>query len=794
MRTLALSIIAASTLFAATADSTYVQELTNYLQSKAFNIDGYYYMYDFNHNGQIEANDWLFITPTGEAFQLFGDPQNGIGDFKWKALESVPQDVNLSNPNALFSFINFPLDEERYHTNAYSWVVITNNNVYKLMGKKEINGAPTFEYLDIDGNGSPDPLPNITPQVSDKSVTFHSQTATSTSPKSLLFYGFTDQSTLGGIKNIRIIDPNDPTKILYQNDDTTDVRRPEITTIIDSYDPATHRYSGLKMKYVHFVSQGIPYKVDLTSSPNPIRTSNVTLDTSRQLRYTDIEYLGTKQYLAAKTKDNKEVLITPEMGPDDEPLPFAGKSLVDVTYPSYGAPIDGYLVQENKTLKKCSLDMQTCSNILSYENSLRTVGNVVGSTQLILLVDGANYSYDRATNQATKLDVVLPPKKGHTTPYALNKDTLYYVKDGNLYKYNLNEKKEIQISSGLKAARIRLFTDDMVIIADDDYIYAVKKDGSTPKAMLLSQMTETRGHKYDYRLAGTGKYYIYNTFALNPDTGKMLFRACLLEGTKVECKDNSFWANIMIAQPKGVMDFDASYYYTPYKFVRVDNTDNYGGGTLKAVSADNPLEDGITLGTAPIYNFQTFVNSGYKNTFVNEGGFVMLNAKHDLKYKGETFLANLDRANSLLNITNEPIPSDDEINGGRSHCHGRYCATCHSFAGGKLYASWDSNASKYKDLSKKQLGKYTIRFRFADNTTLRAVIKKGQGENFNTPLENLVGKDFTAEVVNIETGEITNHSDELSHKGAEYFNCNYCHYRYGPRNDALGVITVEPIE
>ncbi|MRI58136.1 MAG: hypothetical protein C6H99_01370 [Epsilonproteobacteria bacterium] len=793
-KALGLSLVASISLFAATADSTYVKELISYLQNSEFTIDGRYYMYDFNHNGKIEANDWLFVASNGEPYQLFGDPQNGIGDFKWKKLDSIPQDIDLAHPSALFSFINFPLDQERYHTNAYSWIVIANNDVYKLMDKKEINGAPTFDYLDIDGDSIPDPLPDLTPQIQGSKILFAA--TQSTTPKTLLFYGFTDQSALGGIKNIRIIDPANPTQILYQNDDTTDVRRPAITTTIDSYDPATHRYSGLKMKYVHFVSQGVPYKVDLTSSPNPIRTSNATLNTSRQLRYTDIEYLGTKQYLTAKTKDGKEVLITPEMGPGDTPLPFTGKSLVDVTYPSYGAAIDGYLVEdeENKKLQKCSLDMQRCTDILTYDKSLRTVGNVQGSTKLILLVDGDTYAYDRATNQATKLAVVLPPRVGHTTPYALNKDTLYYVKDGNLYKYNLNEKQEVQISSGLKAARIRLFTDDMVIIADDDYIYAAKKDGSTPKAMLLSQMTETRGHKYDYRLAGTSKYYIYNTFALNPDTGKMLLRACLLEGTKVECKDDSFWANVMIAQPEGTMDFDASYYYTPYKFVRVDNTDNYGGGTLKAVSADNPLEDGITLGTAPIYNFQTFVNSGYKNEFVNEGGYVMLNAKHDLKYKGETFLANLDQANSLINITNEPIPSDDEINGGRSHCHGRYCATCHSFAGGKLYASWDSNRSKYKDLSKDQLGKYTVQFRFADNTTLRAVIKKGQGENFNTPLENLVGKDFTAEVVNIETGEVTNHSDELSHKGAEYFDCNYCHYRYGPRNDAPGVITVEPIE
>ncbi len=43
-------------------------------------------------------------------------------------------------------------------------------------------------------------------------------------------------------------------------------------------------------------------------------------------------------------------------------------------------------------------------------------------------------------------------------------------------------------------------------------------------------------------------------------------------------------------------------------FVRVDNTDSFGGGTLKAIDPKYPLEDGLTMGTVPNYNFSDIFN------------------------------------------------------------------------------------------------------------------------------------------------------------------------------------------
>ncbi|SFV59475.1 hypothetical protein MNB_SV-14-609 [hydrothermal vent metagenome] len=72
-----------------------------------------------------------------------------------------------------------------------------------------------------------------------------------------------------------------------------------------------------------------------------------------------------------------------------------------------------------------------------------------------------------------------------------------------------------------------------------------------------------------------------------------------------------------------------------------------------------------------------------------------------------------------------------------------------------------------------------------------AKVRKGMGENFNTPLANLVGKNFTTFVVD-ENQTVVNKSNEFSHRGAEYFNCNFCHARNGNlKYDAPNVITIE---
>ena len=366
----------------------------------------------------------------------------------------------------------------------------------------------------------------------------------------------------------------------------------------------------------------------------------------------------------------------------------------------------------------------------------------------------------------------------------MNGDTIYYIIDGNIFCVNLNGTVK-QISTNGKADRFRAFTDDMVISGGDSGMYAFKKDGTTPTAIEISVTTKTKGQKYPFDMA-IGGQYLYNLYSVDKTTGKMTFRACKLENSKIDCKNDSFWSAVT-ASKSGKLNFTSSYKYTPYAYIRVDNTDNYGGGTLKAIEPTKALEDGITLGVVPTYNFQTFINSGYMNELIDSDGNLIIYAKNDLDFRGDAFLVNLNKENSLRNITNETPPDISVLNGGRGHCHGRYCAVCHSFAGGKIY---DVGTNRYTGkLGYVSAVNHNIKFEFESGDTLMAQIRKGEGENFNTPLANLVGKNFTAVVVD-ENGTAVAQSNEFSHRGVEYFNCNFCHRDGDLKHDAPNVITV----
>gem|GEM_PF-1064501 len=787
--------VGGSALYAVQPSPGYVDSLVNYLKGKSFTVDGKYFTYDFNKNNVIDYNDWIYIAKNNEIYRLLGKTPTEQDPFGWQPLSNLPADLDTNKPAGYFIFINMPLDKELTGTNAFSWVYVPNetDDGYKLMGATPNH---RFDYLDIDGDNTPDPIPNLVFNVNGDTVTITqpTQSQNTGSAKTYLFYGETNHATLAGWKNVRVFDPENPDTILYKNDDTTDCRRPEVTTRFESFDPSTMSYGGMHMQTLHFVSKGYPYSLSLLKSdgkPVAKKVGDIELYVPKGARYTSFDYLGTKQYLIASDKDKNSYLYTPE----GEVVPFTGKSLLDISYKSYGEPVDGYIVtdKDQKELQLCTTDMQQCTTITAYTKSVKNIGSIGGTAKSVYLIDNETYLFDKSGAKLEKLNVTLPPRVGHTTPYALNGHSLYYVKGEELYRYDIDGDKLQKISQGTKTARLRAFTDKMVIMGDDDYLYAAAKDGSTPQAILLSQTTETRGHKYNTSL-GTSKYYIFNTFRVKPGSDKMYFRACAMsDQNDIQCKEDSFWGSTIIGSPDGKLDFEASYIYTPQKFIRIDNTDSYGGGDVMAVDANNPLGEGVKLGSVEYYNFQTFINSGYKDEMVNDGGYAILNAKNDITYQCNTFLGNVDKGGLLKNISNEPVPSDSEINGGRSHCHGRYCVICHSFAGGKIYYSWDPETKKYKDLTPEMAGKYTIQFKFDNGQTLRAAIKKGMGENFNTPLQNLAGKKFTAQVIKREDGTVVNSSDEYSHEGVEYFDCNYCHYRYGPKNGAPGVITVEPI-
>ncbi len=182
MRTLRLvasfSLSISVALAAVTASPSYISNLKTFLQQHDFTLNGKFYMYDFNHDGAIAPNDWLYIdTASGQAFRLMGKTPTQNDVFGWLPLSSLPSDLP-SAPTGYFIFINFPQDQQLFHTNAFSWVYVDKNSmgVYKLMGADQNHN---FDYLDENGDGTADPLSGIEVSILGTRVSFSWENPTS---------------------------------------------------------------------------------------------------------------------------------------------------------------------------------------------------------------------------------------------------------------------------------------------------------------------------------------------------------------------------------------------------------------------------------------------------------------------------------------------------------------------------------------------------------------------------------------------------------------------------------------
>jgi len=633
------------------------------------------------------------------------------------------------------------------------------------------------------GGGSSDDYSYIPPEESGNLYNLTPQEGT----QSYLFYGEVDPSSLGSLKNVRVFDAADSSKILVSNNDTSDVTVPVVSTEL-TYDPTTHKYNDLHVKTLSYVSNGTAYKVSMVkeNGQTPSAVKNSSAGHLSDAGYEEINYLGFKQYLIAHDDDaDKTVLITADMGPGDAPVNFGDRKFLTVTFPSYGAPVDGYLLYNNVTQKveKCNLSITTCNDI----DFGVTVGSrdfeddMAGTVYSAFVIDDKLYALNKA--DGTTYNVPFDNTVIDRT-YVQGNNLFVIGEDLNMYNVDMFTKQIVKMTpqpvEGLE--RIRTYTDDYVIGGSDVLLMAFKKDG-TQAPIELVRTNKTKGYKY-VKTYGIGNRFLLQLYSVDTVAKTTRFQACILDNDMVQCKDNSFWAAVPLKK-EGTLNFKSGISYTPYAYVRVDNTDAYGGGILKAIDPAHAMEDGLAMGTADNYNFQTFLSnsdSRYLNTLVDSNGGVVVYAKDDITYHVDAFYMNLLKQNSVVQLTNtDPFPA---VNTGREHCHGRHCMLCHSFAGGKIYQDGDGSRSA--------LG-YRIRLSFEDGSSTLAEVAKGAGENFSILFKNIKGN-FTANVLD-ENGTVVNHSEDFSHEGVEYANCNYCHARGGDtRLGAPGAISIKPIE
>ena len=131
-------LLFASLLFA----REYVNELKAYLTTKAFQVDGIMYTHDFNNNGQIEYNEYVYVSQkSGNKYRLLGTTPTKDNAFGFAQVEVSLKDFA---PIGYFSYIGFDGDDDQ----RFSWLYLSasTGKVYKLMG---VNENHFFRYLQI---------------------------------------------------------------------------------------------------------------------------------------------------------------------------------------------------------------------------------------------------------------------------------------------------------------------------------------------------------------------------------------------------------------------------------------------------------------------------------------------------------------------------------------------------------------------------------------------------------------------------------------------------------------------
>ncbi len=147
MKKLLLSILLAVAAFAADGSLQKVQKLESYLLSKNFTIGGSFHLYKGAWYLEVKGARGSIY------YKLLGTKSTPSNPFGWKR-EDIAGSTNLSSALGYFIYIGYPGEDRNF-----SWLYVDSGSgaIYKLVGAD----GSTFHYLDIDGDGTPDPLPGI---------------------------------------------------------------------------------------------------------------------------------------------------------------------------------------------------------------------------------------------------------------------------------------------------------------------------------------------------------------------------------------------------------------------------------------------------------------------------------------------------------------------------------------------------------------------------------------------------------------------------------------------------------
>lgn len=479
-------------------------------------------------------------------------------------------------------------------------------------------------------------------------ATFNTGSAASTAS-----YNFYSDKN-GGLYAVDSSSPTSP-----QTVDTGVATNSTGTIVYGSYDPATKVASGLHAHYVVYAKGGNIYRVNAVKGQSlaPAQVSSETGAVTVCFTSPDVDLMNVDNSIyiyilpgtdgACNTSDDVEKMVTVGMSASTSPITITPKTLNRIGYGIHDAnmSIVGFLVTDSGVLKKCNLNLSTCSDLKTGVSSVSEMGSYWAPFKIYLKIDNGLYVYDAGANT---LSSSLYTFTGTTSSWGSKIDSsAFYFADGTkILKLPHNSSSVTTLiteTAAINNSQLKLTDNSLVYEVSSKTLKAVPKTGGA-----ATTLASVSGASDSISTLGVpGNYIYYNkTVSGISSAGRILDDAT--GGSEVS---NAAWFGISMPSTISLSLGNAG--WSIGKLLRVDGctSTGCGGGTLKSFDPSTYSGE-ITLG-----QFPTDIRP-YVIVTLGSGSNLIVKGYNSTNTLSDIFYLNVDTANSLVRITNTTVGED----------------------------------------------------------------------------------------------------------------------------------------
>ena len=400
--------------------------------------------------------------------------------------------------------------------------------------------------------------------------------------------------------SVHLVDPDDPTSPVQVSSDPV-IDAYWFLMAVDSYNFGTKAYSNLHIHSVFWIEEadgdtgslngGPLMRVYLGKSsgmPVPERISGLDDacyilwffdDPVNRRIFTVVRTAGEDK--SCYTSDDGKVFVHSGMTRADIPADMTDREIVS---PIYGEGISGFLIFEDDSVLRCSINLTSCGPpLLRGVNRVKKLAVDPVRRSIYICADGKLYIFDGEGLNS----VGTPCGSIRNTLY--DDTAVYAVSSGNLLKLPHGGASWETIYDGGDARFIEGLTRDHVIISTAEGLKVVKKDGT-------SRFTVEGKYIYGWAAANS---FVYT----RSDRSRAKYACLWKEGaSNPTCTPNAYWAGFSLARD-GIIDAPGGFAIPLYRLLKVEEVsyDSRGkvvGGVLYAVDPADPSSK-IRLGSVP---------------------------------------------------------------------------------------------------------------------------------------------------------------------------------------------------